>query len=193
MDPHIQKREIDVEERIKLLPRAITNLVTEGFVKESVANIVNIYILTPQQQALLTNEICLVLLMFIPRSDFALNITESLGLEADQANTITEIVDLEIFSINEDVNTWLATYDQKIHTLEDQTKDGPLHATVPVASIRTMQKDADQIKINDYASLNNQPDHSEEKVIEATSQADTLAKRPNLASLPTYHQNSTNE
>lgn len=237
MDPQTKKLEIDVEERIKLLPKKITGLVTEGLVKETVSSVAEIYVLDQKQQALLTNEICLILLMFMPRSELAANISDSLGLEVEQAATIAEIVDLEIFSLDPQIDGWLRTYnagdsfsltsENENLTTSDLNKVSqkatlkpnttPLEGSA-LAQIRTMRLDEERVKgaaakaadkstetpvavpVAATPPVTPAPEQSastptapatitepEEATHVATSQEETLTKRPKLTDLPSYH------
>ena len=101
MNPLQAKTEI--EERVKILPEDIVELITEGDVELVASTMGNLYSLSSQQVELLENEIVLTLLMFLPVDSFTQRVSESLEIRNDIAERITSQVHAEINYILEDI------------------------------------------------------------------------------------------
>lgn len=103
MDPLQAKAELDVQERIKILPQEIIDLVTDGTLDAVALTLQEEYGLTETQKKLLENEIILVLAMFLNPSDFAQNVAESLEIDPTIAQAIEVEVKNEIFDLVDDI------------------------------------------------------------------------------------------
>ncbi len=103
MDPLFTKAQIDVLERLEVLPKELVDLITDGTLDATVYTAQEKYGLTEEQTKLLENEIILVLALFLSKRTFVDHVRESLAVDEETAFGIGEIVKEEIFSLVEDI------------------------------------------------------------------------------------------
>ena len=103
MDPLQAKAELDIQERVKILPQEITDLILDGSLDAVVYDLQETYSLSKVQVKLLENEIILVLTLFLSPNSFVDNVEESLEIDRVTAEAIGVKVREELFSLIDDI------------------------------------------------------------------------------------------
>lgn len=103
MDPQQAKAELDIQERVKILPQEIIDLIIGGPLDAVVSDLQKKYALSPLQTKLLENEIILVLALFLDPNTFVNNIQESLEVDRPTAEAIGAEVSSELFELVDDI------------------------------------------------------------------------------------------
>ena len=105
MDSNSQNTQKIIQERVKLLPVDITEIVTLGILEDTIKQLDQTSNLSITQLRTLETEIILVLLLFFPRKGFPERIANSLEINVDQAQDIANVVEEEIFFLIDDILT----------------------------------------------------------------------------------------
>lgn len=105
MDSNSQNTQKIIQERVKLLPVDITEIVTLGILEDTIKQLDQTSNLSITQLRTLETEIILVLLLFFPRKGFPERIANSLEITVDQAQDIANVVEEEIFFLIDDILT----------------------------------------------------------------------------------------
>jgi len=103
MDPLFAKAQLDVQERLEILPEELVELITNGSLDAVTLIAQKKYGLSEEQIRLLENEIILILALFLPKRDFIDNIKESLVIDDQTAFGISEMVQDSLFSLVDDI------------------------------------------------------------------------------------------
>lgn len=200
MDPLFTKAQVDMQERIDILPQELTDLITDGSLDTAVYTLVQKHSLTEEQGKLLENEIILVLTLFFGPETFVDNVKESLGVDQATAEAIDAEVSENIFDLVADIfetvakarkelNAALGKVDlsKKMEKREDLTKlqntfaqpdpsriQGQIaeDALSNVQPIRTMEQDMN--RVHGYGAYREQIEKEEEATI---SSEDTVTQK----------------
>lgn len=197
MDPLFTKAQVDMQERIGILPEELIDLITDGTLDAVVYKLEQKFALTEEQGKLLENEIILVLALFFGPETFVENVKESLGVDQAIAEAINAEVREDIFELVADIFETVAKARRemreavgetnllkKMEKREDLTKlaetlaqprtqdqAAPL-SVEDIVPIRTMEQDME--RVHGYGAYREKLEQEEAEVV--SSQDDLLKK-----------------
>lgn len=118
--------EKQITERYKSLPPEVKGLIDLGILKAVLSEIIENQNLTPQQGALLENQILLVMLFLLPQKGFGVRVQESLDIDKPLTLLISKYVQEELFDfiaeILEEADTQFALH-RSSESVETPTED----------------------------------------------------------------------
>lgn len=186
-----------LHERFAQLPDEITDIISYGILDQTITGLSDRYDLTEQERVLLENNIILVLLMFLPRSELAQHIEETLDTDTERASALATEINEQIFSL---VEGYLDAADEELfskNTPDTKKPPTPQNEVTPVpppaeeeaprsnSNIEAMRTfDSDAKKVHGYGAFRKQEPRPEEQTY--SSSQDEVLNKERLANTPTY-------
>lgn len=209
MDPEEKKIELDLYERIQILPQPILDIFSLGYVDDVVDDLKVTHELSEKQAIILHNAITLVLMLLIRKGDLIQNLMESLPVSESLAIKLYTRIEEEVFQISPEIEALLA-YANEEFELPPEIEDVP--TTIPsteqleptfktesvtptsetIVPLRTMSADIE--KIHGYGAFHAEQqaeqtdtDEAFEPIVQAASQDEVLTGKKAVADLPNYN------
>lgn len=206
MNPQDKKIELDIEERFAALPEALQGLIVSDVLAKETQALGAQFALAPEATVALKNNIVLVLMLFKNRHELPGMLQENLEIPSEHAAALVAEINTRIFTHSPEIDMLLNEASAVIpETTTQMVAPAAASPTVsvatPAAPPQPETTQAERLAALQEADPTGQPVHGygayrainphsnpadSEPVVEATSQADVLERRPSLSQVPTY-------